>query len=283
MAANNSGFRQAILEWTPWYLKGFWGARLLESLGSVLDGFAETVDEGRRAVNPLLSQEDALPFFSKDRQIQLYSTEPAASKRFRLSRSWQLHQRQGTALGLMEHAQPYFLDQAALPRMRVVHTDAAYLRSTWWTRNANGSTERYVKSPANWNWDGTNLISSQRWARSWVIIYTAGTALDSSCARYDDGTTFDDGLTVYDGISTQARSDLIALLKSWRAAHEQIWGIALAHDQASFDPTSTVVTLGDGTTTLPDGNWLYPVDATTNKATRLQSADWIYDRTRDGA
>ncbi len=275
-------FRHVVAEWAPDYMKGTWGLRLLESVGAVLNSLAVQVDEGRRAGNPLQCQEDALAYHSRDRQIELYATEPAASKRYRLSRWWQLHQRQGTHLGQMANLQPYFLP-GTLPKIRVVHSDAAYLSSTWWTMNADGTVERYVKSPANWNWDGNNIGSGQRWARSWIIIYTAGTALDTSCARYDDGTVYDDGVTVYDGLSAQASADLIRLAKSWKSAHEQVWGVALARDAASFDPTAVSTVNPDGTTTLPDANWLYPVDQFTNLATRLQSADWIYDRTRDGA
>lgn len=275
-------FRHAIAEWAPVYMKGTWGLRLLESIGSLFNAMAVQVDIGRRAGNPLLCEEDALPYHARDRQIELYATEPPDSKRRRTSRWWQLHQRQGTHLGQMANLQPYFLP-GTLPKIRAVHSDAAYLTSTWWTMNQDGTVERYVKTPANWNWDGNNVSAGSRWARSWFIIYTEGTALDTSCAVYDDGTVYDDGVTVYDGVSAQARADLIRMLVSWRSAHEQVWGVALAHDPDSFDPTATATTLGDGTTTLPNGNWLHSIDSATNAATRLQTADWIYDRTRDGA
>lgn len=288
--AKDPDFRDLMTFWAPWYWKGFWGARLLESIGSVLNAMANRVDEGRRAGNPLLCQEDALPYHSVDRDIALYRTEPVASKRYRLSRWWQLHQKRGTALGIMEHVQPYFLDQPALPRIRVVSQDQGGFGAQWWTRNPDGTVERHVQAPSNWNWESSAekiafVPGGRHWARCWVIIYTAGTYLDTSCARYDDGTVYDDGVTVYDGIGAQARADLIAMIKTWRAAHEQVWGIALAHDEASFDPTATAVTFGDGSTSLPTGSpsWLYPVDPVTNLATRVQTADWIYDRTRDGA
>lgn len=270
-------FRHAIAAWAPDYMKGTWGLRLLESVGSLLNGLEGQVDQGRRAGNPLLCEEDALPYHARDRQIELYTTEPDASKRHRLSRWWQLHARQGTHLGQMANLQPYFLP-GMLPKIRVVHADAGLLSATWWTLNADGTVERYVKSPCNWSWDGTSA-----WWRSWIIIYTAGTTLDSDCAIYDDGTVYDDGVTVYDGITVQARSDLIRLAKSWKSAHEQVWGVALAHDAASFDPTAAPASLGGSMTTLPNGNWLYPLDPISGLPTRVQTADWIYDRTRDGA
>jgi hypothetical protein len=287
MANTGPDFRDAMLAWAPWYMRAFWGGRLLEAVGMLLNGLADRVDEGRRAASPLLCQEDALPYFSRDRSIELYQTEPIVSRRYRLSRWWQLHAKRGTALGIMEHLQPYFLGQPALPKIRVVSQNQGETRAQWWTRNADGTVERHVASPSNWNWDSTaekaTIPGGRHWARAWVIVYTEGTYLDLSGARYDDGTLYDDGVTVYDGITAQARSDLIRMVKLWRSAHEQIWGIALAHDPASFDPTATAITLGDGSTTLPTGSpsWLHAIDAS-NNPTRLNTADWIYDRTVDG-
>jgi hypothetical protein len=269
-------FRHVVREWSPWYLKGEWGGKLLDAVGGLLNGLADQVDQGERAGNPLQCQADAFPHHSRDRQIEAYTNEPDASKRYRLSRWWQLHARQGTHLGQMANLQPYFLP-GTLPKIRVVHADAGLLSSTWWTMNADGTVERYVKTPCNWNWDGTGV-----WARSWVIIYTEGTALDASCAKYGDGTTFGDG-TLYGGLTALVRSELVRLVKSWKSGHEQVWGVALARDPASFDPTATAVTLGDGTTTLPVGNWLRLINPLTGLRTRVTTATWIYDRTRDGA
>jgi hypothetical protein len=269
-------------------MRAFWGGRLLEAVGMLLNGLADRVDEGRRAASPLLCQEDALPYFSRDRSIELYQSEPIVSRRYRLSRWWQLHAKRGTALGIMEHLQPYFLDQPALPRIRVVSQDQGGFRAQWWTRNPDGTVERHVAAPSNWNWDSSaekaTIPGGRHWARAWVIIYTAGTYLDSSCIKYGDGHHFGDG-SIYGGIASQARKDLIRMVKLWRAAHEQIWGIALAKDATSFDPTATAVTLGDGTTTLPTGSpsWKYLIDPATNKRTRVATANWIYDRVRDGA
>jgi len=266
-----------------------WGIRMLEAVGMLLNALADRVDEGRRAASPRLCQEDVLPYHSRDRTIELYTTEPIASRRERLSNWWSLHRHRGTALGIMEHVQPYFLDQPALPRLRVVSQDQGGFRAQWWTRNPDGTVERHVEAPSNWNYDSSaekaTIPGGRHWARAWVIIYTEGTYLDSSCARYDDGTVYDDGSTVYDGIAAQARADLIRMVKLWRAAHEQIWGIILAHNPASFDPTATAFSYPDGSTSLPTGSpsWLYTIDQSTNLATREQTAVWLYDRATDGA
>lgn len=270
-------FRHAIREWAPWYLRGTWGGKLLDAIGGVLNGLADQVDQGERAGNPLLCQEDALPYHARDRGIELYPREPTASKRYRLSRWWQLHARQGTSLGMMANLQPYFLP-GTLPKIRVVYQDGGGFSSTWWTMNPDGTVEHYRSAPSNWSWDGTSA-----WYRSWIIIYTTGTVLDTMCARYDDGTVYDDGATVYDGISAQVLPDIVRLVKSSKSAHEQVWGVILAHDENSFDPTSTPSSNPDGTTTLPSGNWLEVIDPATQLPTRLSSATFLYDRTRDGA
>lgn len=294
---SSPNFREAILNWAPWYLKGspgqngaagYWGQRLLESIGYLLDCLADQVEEGRRAVLPQTCQEDVLPYFSADRDLELYETEPVASKRDRLAHAWPLHRLRGTALGIMEHVQPYFLDQPALPRIRVVSQDQAGFRAQWWTRNPDGTVERHVQAPSNWNWESSTekllIPGGRHWARAWVIIYTEGTYLDTSCIQYGDGHLYGDG-SIYGGIAAQVRRDLIRMIVAWRAAHEQIWGIALARDSASFDPTATAITFPDGSTSLPTGNpsWRNIINPATNQRSRLVTATWIYDRVRDGA
>lgn len=269
-------FRHAIREWAPWYMKGRWGGILLDAVGTALNSLGERAIEGRDSGNPLFCQEDALLEHAKDVGIDLYPNEPAESRRYRLSRVWQLKRQMGTDLGILANLQPYFLP-GTLPKIRAVHTNSARTITTWWTRNSDGTLERHVANPNNWDWDGTN-----KWARTWVIIYTEGTILDD-CPVYGDATLWYANGEVYGGLVEQVKSDLIRAIKSWRAAHEHIWGVALARDSDSLDPTGSPVTNPDGTTTYPTGNWLYPVDPTTGEPTRLPSLQWIYDRTRDGA
>lgn len=266
-------FQERIKDFAPGYMLQRYCATLLESVGATLDAYAERVQLGRLASNPLLCQPDVFEYHARDRGITLYSTEPDASKRYRLSRFRQLHATRGTHFGEMENLRPYFLP-GTLPKIRIVHqSNDATPRTTWWTINSDGTRERHLRDPSNWDWDGV----AAKWARFWVILYTTGTALDGLCATYGDGSTYGESGLVYGGLTASVISDLVAMIEDWSSAHGLLWGFALARDPSSFDPTATAITDPSGWTSLPTGNWGQVVDPTTNLPTRPPTATWIHD------
>lgn len=277
-------FQDKIYEFTPGYMRGQNISILLEAVGATLDAYAERVTLGRLASNPLLCEPDALEYHSRDRGIQLYPSEPLESRRFRLARWRQLHAQRGTHQGELRHLQPYFLpalDAPApfnegalyrLPKVRIVFQDGAGTSATWVTLLGDGTVERHRQTPSNWDWDGV----SARWARFWVILYVAGTALETACVKYGSGHVFGEAGLAYGGIAAQAKADLVAMIRDWQSAHSLLWGFALARDATSFDPTATATTDAAGWTSLPTGNWGRLIDPATNKRTRLPSATWIY-------
>jgi len=287
-------FQQAIKGFAPGNMAGGrWMGTLLESVGMTLDGLAERTFLGRCAALPyaagaktaggllLQCEPDTLAWHARDRGIALYPTEPIASKRFRLSRWRQLHTRRGTHRGEMEHVQPYFLGEdglGVLPRIRIVHQDGDGDGAMWHTLSGSadvGGAGVYSirrKVPSNFDFDGL----SAKWSRWWAIIYTSGTILNT-VTHWNDGSLWNGG-QFWDGVSGLVLADIVSMFLEWGSAHSRCGGIILAHDSASFDPSATSIALGDGTTTLPLGNWGQLVDPATNLPTRLQTASWIYDR-----
>jgi hypothetical protein len=206
---------------------------------------------------------------SRDRRLRLYPSEPEASKRHRLTQWNQLARQEGTHIGELKNAQPYFLPD--VPLMRIVHQDGLGASATWHTLDTSGNYSRHKQTPSNWNWDNTPA----KWSRWWVICFAPPYLC--SLARYGDGSRYGDG-TRYAGIrSAQVARDLIDMVLEVKAAHSGLRGYIIATDPTSFDPTAAPVDSGLGWTSLPAGDWHQPINAA-GKRTRPPSAIWIYDR-----
>lgn len=260
----------------PWWLAQKNIGTLLESVALTLDGAVDSLAQGLRMTDPLRCDESALPVLSRDRGIRLYTTEPIASQRYRLSQWLQLQRQRGTHQGEMRNAQPYFLTETALPRIRIVHQNGSGTRATWHTLETSGEYSVYKVEPSNWDFDGQPTL----WSRWWAIIYSNdSTILSDGVTEWNDGANWNDG-QFWNGAAAQVFLDLAAMFLDWKAAHSQCAGVIIASDPASFDPSSTATTLPDGRTTLPSGNWGALVDPATGLPTRLQTATFIHDRYR---
>jgi hypothetical protein len=277
-------YEKIISTASPWYTVGPYGKSYVDAVGWTLNASMLHLKEGLNASKPLKCNEDALPWIAGQRMLRVYDSEPLASKRDRLAHHLQLHRGRGSHQGEMRHVQPYFLGEDGLgvvPRMRIVHQSGhapSAAIATWHTLDPDGSYAVFQKGNpigngvANWNFDGAHA----QWSRFWAIVYTTGTVLDT-IVRYDDGSEYDDPGVVYDAPAlTQVASDLVAMILDWKAAHSTLWGVILATDPDSFDPTAAPVTSSEGWTTLPNGNWGSPIDGDGN-FTRLPTALWIYD------
>lgn len=263
-----------------------------EAVGAQLDANAEQVLVGRMQSTPFAGGPTAsragaaqladgrliecepfvLPIHSEQRGVKIYPTESILSQRIRLSRWKQIKRERGTHRGELRNLQPYFVEWPDTPRMRIVHQNYDGPPSaTWHTLDPDGTYSVHRQLISNWNWDG----QAQKRSRFWLIIYT--NRLGLTPPTWDGGSTWDDG-SLWDGLfsSTQI-ADIVALITEAKSAHSILYGVIAATDPASFDPTSTLVVNGDGTSNLPGGNWNNIVDPTTGKPTRLSTAVFLYD------
>lgn len=343
-----AGFlQQRISNLGPWFLQQRYIGTFLEAVGLTLDGAVESLAQGLRLSQPLRGDSSTLPSMSLDRGIRLYSTEPVASQRYRLSQWWNLRRQFGTHQGEMRNVQPLFLPNA--PVMRIVHQAGDGSSATWHTLDASGVYTVHKHTPSNWDFDGitwktiggvvtnatntdpieittstvngvvigqqvqiagvlgntaangihfvTAIVSSTRfeidvagngaytsggtvaanmWSRWWAIIYTDALGLPAQ-DEWDGGQLWDGG-SLWGGLLTSAQADdIVAGLRDAKSAHSMLWGVILATDPASFDPTATATTDPAGWTTLPVGNWGYVIDNVTGDPTRLPTAVFIYD------
>lgn len=259
--------QKAIAEVSPWFLQGKNRGTFLESVGLLFDNSIESFSQGLQLSQPLRCDPSSLPYMSGDRGIRVYPTEPIASQRYRLSQWYQLRRQFGTHVGEMRNLQPFFLPST--PIIRTVHQAGDGSTSTWHTLDAAGTYT--VHRAANWNFDGV----AAKWSRFWVIVYVDQLGLTQP--NWDGGELWDGG-QVWDGwYDTTAIDDMVAAINDAKSAHSVLWGVILAPDPATFDPTASVVVDPDGWSNLPAGNWGYITDPVTGQYTRQIGASWVYD------
>lgn len=256
----------------PWFLRRQNVGRFLEAAALTFDSVSESLLQGLRLSQPLRCDESALPILARDRGIRLYDSEPTSSKRYRLSRFWQLRRQFGTHAGQMRNVQPFFLGNAALPRMWIVHQSGDGLSATWHTLEPDGTYHWSRKTPSNWNFDGAPTL----WSRYWLIIYTDELGLPAQ-EEWDGGSIWDGG-SVWDGLLTTAEiNDIVGGLLEARDPTTKLAGVILAPDPTTFDPTASVVVDPDGWSNLPGGNWNFVIDNVTGQPTRQPGASFVYE------
>lgn len=260
-----------LAEIVPEFLQGPHAGAFLEAVGLTLDNNLQTLVTALRQAYPLRAFPESLAVIGADRGLRRYPNEATESYRLRLAQWRQILSNAGSPKGAMLNLQPYFLPGAA-PRIRIVYQAGDGSSATWHTLQPNGTYEVYRKVPSNWSWDASPAL----WARYWVIIYATGVGSDA--VEYDDGVTeYDDGTAVFDGhLNASQIADVVALIKEFKAPYSQLQGVFLASDPTSFDPTSSPVTLPDGSTSLPAGNWFVESDPVTGFPTRLDTATLIF-------
>lgn len=277
MAGFVGTFQRAIQNALVAFLQDKNVQRLVQSFGLVEDDAAESLAQGVRLSQPLRADTSALPYLAGDRGVGLYSTEGDASQRARLAEWWQLHRMRGTHQGELRYVQPFFGDQAALPTMRIVHQAGDGSSATWHTLDAAGAYTVHRATPSNWDWDGV----PSAWSRFWVIIYVDGFTFPPASEwdgvwpntpYWDNASDIWDSLLTYDQVQT-----VVHAIQEWQSAHSTLWGVILATDPASFDPTSSIVVDPAGWSNLPDGKWYSTIDPVTGDLTRLPTCVVAYN------
>jgi len=292
---NRTSFNRWVPDLADPHMAGPNNLAFYAAIGSQLDAMAEKILVGRLSSNPFAGGANptregaarladgrliecdvqALPAIADQRGITLYPTEPELSKRYRLSRWWQLHKRRGTHKGELEHVWPYFLGLATtMPVIDIVHQAADNSSATWHRIDATGTYSVYRKTPGNFDFDGTSA-----WWRWFAFVRMSGTGI-AGPNTYDDGHTYDDG-SIYDagGLSTAQQRDIAQMFLDWQSAHSECIGVALVWGSSAVDRTSTPTQDPSGWWSLPNGagTWAKAYNPTTHLATRPPMVQWIYE------
>ena len=258
-----TSIRQLMRQFSPWWLRMPFIGTVLDTLGTELDIAVEEQLDGLIQGNPLKCDADALPKIGVNRTMRRYSTETEAAYRARLAKWRQAYKIDGSHKCQLEQLRLYLAPET--PIMHIVHQMGDGSTATWHSMDEFGRYSRDIVTPSNWDWDGV----PERWSRYWAIIHVDALSTVEQPMRWDAADEWDSGV-IWDGYFTADKiADIVALLEDWQAAHTKLWGVILATDPASFDPTGS----GAG---YPDGTWGYP----TNDAgdpTRLDTAIYSYD------
>lgn len=269
MSAYVGRIQRYIVDRAPYWIRSGYGGAFLQALGLTLDTAQATMLHALRQTRPLVCVEDALPYLQADRGIRRYPTEPAESIRMRLAQWRQIKRHAGSHYGQMLNLRPFFLP-GAMPTIYCVHQAGDGSSATWHKMDPNGVYSYTRATPSNFDFDGVPA----KWSREFWFIDVSGTRLDGGATQYNDGSVFDGG-QVYDGVAAASVVDMKAILDESKAAHTIIWTVALT--TTTIDPTATAVTLPDGSTSLPTGNWGLYVDPATNLPTRPNYYSFYFD------
>lgn len=234
-------FAEWMLKWSPRWLKGGDGEKVIGSLGLLLDDFAARARAGLLARFPGYADDEALAALGRDRKIVRGINEPSAAYAARLSLALDALKTRGNAYTLLEQIRAYLQAPCVV---RIVDR-----RGNWWTIEADGSYTSNVDTGL-WNWDGGSLAN---WARFWLIIYpVGGTTPWAPSGNWGDATLWGDGKWGHSDrtIGTTATVDQVAavrqIVRDWSPRHAVCEWIIIAFDPASFSPSGS---------TDPAGTW----------------------------
>lgn len=167
---DGSPFRSSAQVFSPPWLRGHWGSRLVYAQSIQWDALAEYTRLGVIQRFPTVAQPDALAELGKDRRIWrgILETDASYAERLRqFKRTWKFA---GNAPTLLRQLWAYMSPAATRIRYVVNGYDGAAAEGTqfadWWTIDGDGLAFERV-SPSNWNWDdsfGANI-------RFWIIVY----------------------------------------------------------------------------------------------------------------
>lgn len=267
--------RHHILDtkWVPHWLTGPNRGRFMWAVGTALDVVVQQAQDGVLQRFPLFCTEEALTWIGRDRGIRRGFAESSESYRARLVRWRSIRRRAGTAWGVLENVQSYFLPQVPVVRLVTGGTTAAQ----WWTLGSDGSFSFVRRTPSNWDWDSadpnTATIDTQRPFH--IIIYQDPS--DPLSLFPPLGTTASQDPTRTRGTSglALAAGDLLRLATERKQGGTWCRGVIIAHDLSLFSPT------GSGAN-YPNGTWYRYSDPATYLPVRARDARYFSDRRRPG-
>lgn len=278
-------FRTDPVMFSPGLLKqwmGPHGTAYREVLADEGDNLLRTFKLVGQQRSPLLCDASVLPLHSRDRRIRRYTNESESSIRRRLAKWLQIHQSAGRAWGMLRQLRIY-LQTLGRPLIRHVCSAGDGSCAQWSTLNPGDGTRDYFEvggidpeyesvstAPSNWLWDAG--ATTGKWSRFWILIYTSGLTSATPTTTWDGDGEWDSGSDYWDGYLTAGQvQDIVDLCNDWKAAHSQLEGVFLVHDDSLFDPT------GSGAN-FPDGTWDTLIDPTTGAFNRAENVTYAYER-----
>lgn len=241
------GIREAMLHTAPPWLADGEGARLLFTIGTMLDADVTWTEHGMRARWPSYKTDDVLSALGRDRVIIRGAFEDADTYAERLTRWLDDWIYAGNPFAILRQLRAY-LAPFEVP-MRIVNN-----AGSWYTLNPDGSRE-FVLGLGNWTWDLFTydefpFILPPLWSRFWVILYPPAalwTRLpDIGDPDLWDGAIGNPGFTIGSTAKPEHVASIRQIVSTWKDEKSQCVSIVVSFDPSLFEP-------GDTTPPNPDG------------------------------
>ena len=225
------GFRESMLATAPPWLAVGDGARLLDTMGAMIDAHVDWTRHGLRARWPSYGTADSQAAIGRDRRIIRGFAESSDAYAARLRGwldSWLLA---GNPFEILRQIKGY-LSPFEL-RARIVNNGGS-----WYTIQADGSRE-FVLGAANWDWDSETLAGNN-WSRFWVILYPPTTLFDR-LPNLDDpalwgGALNTPGYTIGSTATPEQVASIRQIVNDWKDEKSRCQSIIVSFDDALFDP-----------------------------------------------
>lgn len=229
------------------------GYKFLWSLAVIADCLIETCGQGFMAAFPGVGTNTALPLIGQARGLIQGPNEPNSNFITRCQNYLADHNNQGSPQELVKQLQAYLWPVTGpLPTVRVVDRNG-----NWCSINSAQVISETIDT--NWNWDGTSHPWHNQaptwWADIWIIVNPSAYATYTSLADTAFIAAFENqgnGSGLGHQVGRADVSNILAIVKNWRGAHNYVQAIIWCTDPAIFVPGS----LGTaGNPTGVQGNW----------------------------
>lgn len=240
-------FRDAIRTYAPAWLSNYTGSRVLFTLGTQLDAFAEYLRIGCLQGFPTYAEEEALGYIGQDRKLLQGPAEPATAYRTRLKNFKSTWKYAGHPRIVLEQLGAYYQTVQAIRYVSSGYDDQNNQITEWWTWEQSTGESEYYRAPLNWLWD--TEIGDYRF---WLIVYKELLPL----WYWDDGHTWDQSGLTWGYADAGEIYDARNIIETFKCAGSHLGGLIYVDiNLLGFDPWTPT---SPDVFPMPAGGWQDP-------------------------
>lgn len=204
MTSTSRTFRDTIREFSPPWLRGTIGEKLMYALAVQADALGDSLSAGIKSRFPNFYSAESLPYIGRDRKISRGRTETDAVYASRLNRWLDDHATRGGPYALLAQVFAHFAPNG-------FPIDLVYMSGRRFRMDADG----VIATRDDITWEPDADVA--KWAR-WWLIYEWPTPILSD-GLWEDAGTWDDGGTWDSNLTPQEVTDLRIVPRAWNTGH----------------------------------------------------------------